>query len=319
MTIRTGSHPIFIALVLTALLGMGCQPDSNRPVAGGGSNGAAFEPTEDTLSDLDLGEDWAQYEQQLSSRNATGSSIEGAPTFRGGAASGGPGFAIVLATFGGDAHREQANQFRERAAMLLPEMAGSIRIHPSAGGSLVVCGEYAGWKDAGAKQDIKTLQELTINGVQVFPQAMLTELSARRDPNSIDEAELVSLRLRYPDIRVLYTLEVAIWGDFESGQWPEATRRRAAERYARTLRQRGVPAFYHHDPVREMSMVTVGVFDHRAIDGQTGLRSPQVERFLMDFPERMVNGEQIVDLYDPSDPSKGGRPQEPRIVEVPTL
>ena len=68
-----------------------------------------------------------------------------------------------------------------------------------------------------------------------------------------------------------------------------------------------------------MSMVTVGVFDHRAIDGQTGLRSPQVERFLMDFPERMVNGEQVIDLYDPSDPSKGGRPQEPRIVEVPTL
>lgn len=306
-------------MAFTILLGMGCQPDAKRPVAGGGSNGAGSNPTEDTLADLDLGEDWDQYERQLSSRNAMGSASAGAPMFRGGDAAEGPGFAIVLATFGGDAHREQANQFRERAAMLLPDMAGSMRLHPSAGGSLVVCGEYAGWKDPNAKQDIKTLQELTINGVQVFPQAMLTELSVQRDPNSIDEAELVSLRLRYPDIRVLYTLEIAIWGDFESGQWPEGTRRDAAERYARTLRQRGVPAFYHHDPAREMSMVTVGVFDHRAIDGQTGLRSPQVERFLMDFPERMVNGEQIIDLYDPSDPSKGGRPQEPRIVEVPTL
>jgi hypothetical protein len=80
-----------------------------------------------------------------------------------------------------------------------------------------------------------------------------------------------------------------------------------------------VPAFYHHDSVREMSMVTVGVFDHRAIDGQTGLRSPQVERFLMDFPKRMVNGEPVIDLYDPNNPEKGGRTQQPRIVEVPKL
>ena len=319
MPIRNESHPILTAMAFTLLLGMGCQPVAPRPVAGGGSSAAGLNPTEDTLADLDLGEDWDHYERQLSSRNALGSAPAAAPTLRGGDAVGGPGFAIVLATFGGDAHREQANQFRDRAAILLPDMAGSMRLHPSAGGSLVVCGEYSGWKDPNAKQDIRTLQEMTINGVQVFPQAMLTELLSQRDPNSIDDAELVSLRLRYPDIRVLYTLEIAIWGDFESGQWPEGTRRNAAERYARSLRLRGVPAFYHHDPAREMSMVTVGVFDHRAIDGQTGLRSPQVERFLMDFPERMVNGEQIIDLYDPSDPSKGGRPQEPRIVEVPTL
>ena len=44
-----------------------------------------------------------------------------------------------------------------------------------------------------------------------------------------------------------------------------------------------------------------------------------VERFLMDFPERRVNGEPVIDLYDPNDPGKGGRPQQPRIVEVPQL
>lgn len=316
---RVAHHTIWIALATIVLLSVGCQSGGNRPAPRGGTADGSVDPTEDTLSDLDLGADWDVYEQRLAARNTTGGASAASPTLSGGTAAGGPGFSIVLATFGGTSHREEAEQYRQRAAVLLPDMADSIRTHPSAGGSLVVCGRYTGWKDAGAKQDIKTLQELTINGVQVFPQAILTELSTPRDPNSIDEAELVSLRFRYPDIRVLYTLEIAIWGDFESGQWPESTRRAAAERHARSLRQRGVPAFYHHDPAREMSMVTVGVFDHRAIDGQTGLRSPQVERFLMDFPERMVNGEQVIDLYDPSDPSKGGRPQEPRIVEVPTL
>ena len=66
-----------------------------------------------------------------------------------------------------------------------------------------------------------------------------------------------------------------------------------------------------------MSMVTVGVFEHTAIDASSGLKSAQVERFMLQFPQRMVNGEPLLELYDVNDPAKGGVPQPSRLVEVP--
>jgi len=313
---------ILAALWATLCISGGCQPTSGSGSVDRSPQAGIPTPEEDDLSNLDLGGDWDQYESQLSTRNTTrgtaGAGSRG-PKMSGDGGEIGPGFVIVLGTFTGEGHLQQANQYYQQAVVLLPDMSSGLRVRPSGGGSLVVFGNYTGWKDPRARNDVKTLQELTINGRQVFPQAMIAELEAPRDPSSIEEAELLSLRVRYPDIRVIYTLEIAMWGDFESGQWPERARRAEAERYARSLRQRGIPAFYHHDSTREMSMVTVGVFDHRAIDGQTGLRSPQVERFLMDFPERMVNGEPVIDLYDPANPGKGGRAQQPRIVEVPKL
>jgi len=158
-----------------------------------------------------------------------------------------------------------------------------------------------------------------VNNRQIFPQAMIAELKVPRDPRTVPDNELVSLRIKYPDVRTLYTLEIAVWGDFESGEYPPARRRSAAEGYANALRQQGMPAFFYHDDARQMSMVTVGVFDHRAMDASTGIKSPEVERFLMQFPQRLVNGEPLIDLYDPQDPAKGGRPQQPSLVEVPLL
>ncbi|MDG2199858.1 MAG: hypothetical protein P8K80_01580 [Phycisphaerales bacterium] len=317
-----GKWNILTALSTALCIAGGCQPTSGGKAADRTRGTGIQASEEDELSNLDLGGDWEQYESRLSTRNTTGGTgVEAsrgpALSQEGGAA--GPGFSIVLGTFAGEGHLQQANQYHQQASVLLPDMSSGLRVQSSLSGSMVVYGNYTGWKDPRAKKDVRTLQDLTINGRQVFPQAMIAELPAPRDPASIEEAELLSLRIRYPDIRVLYTLEIAMWGDFESGQWPERARRAEAEQYARSLRQRGVPAFYHHDSAREMSMVTVGVFDHRAIDGQTGLRSPQVERFLLDFPKRMVNGEPVIDLYDPNNPDKGGRTQQPRIVEVPKL
>lgn len=303
----------------------GCEsPATTGPGASRATGEAASKPlpTEDRLDDLDLGDDWAQVERELGTRSTgerrTGRIRPGetGTTFSNQVE---PGFGIVLGTFVAEGHAARATEYKERLFVLLPELSSSLRIYPTNGGSMVVYGSYEGWSDQAAKADIKKLQAITANGQQIFPKVLITELIPPRDPASIASEELLSLRVRYPDIRVLYTLEIAIWGDFESGEYPPRKRRVAAERFARELRARGIPAYYHHDETRSLSMVTVGVFDHRAIDGQTGLKSPQVERFLLDFPQRMVNGESVVDLYDPGDPEKGGRPQAPRLVEVPQL
>jgi hypothetical protein len=314
---------ILILLLMFVWASVGCQASpASSSKASKSIDSSPTLPDEDELSNLDLGQDWDTYEKQLGSRNTPDraparSTRTLSSTFTD--TSTGPKYAIVLGTFASDRHLELAQEFQGRLAMLFPEMESSIQLHPTTGGSLVIYGSYTGWNDERAKADVQKLQEITINGRQIFPQVIIAELKSPRDPASIDDAELLSLRVRYPDIRVLYTLEIAMWGDFESGQMPPASRRRAAEQYARSLRERGVPAFYHHDETRDLSMVTVGVFDHRAIDGQTGLRSSQVDRFLLDFPQRRVNGEPVIDLYDPKQPEKGGRPQQPRIVEVPRL
>lgn len=319
-------HGILACLwLLTWSIPGGCEsPATTGPGASGLAGEAASKtlPTDDRLDDLDLGDDWAQVERELGTRSTgqrrTGRVRPGelGTTFSNQLA---PGFGIVLGTFAAEGHAARATEYQERLSVLLPELSSSLRIYPTNGGSMVVYGSYEGWSDPVARDDIKKLQAIAVNGQQIFPRVMITELIPPRDPASIASEELLSLRVRYPDIRLLYTLEIAIWGDFESGEYPPQKRRVAAERLARELRARGIPAYYHHDEKRGLSMVTVGVFDHRAIDGQTGLKSPQVERYLLDFPRRMVNGESVVDLYDPRDPERGGRTQTPRIVEVPQL
>ena len=109
---RVAHHTIWIALATIVLLSVGCQSGGNRPAPRGGTADGSVDPTEDTLSDLDLGADWDVYEQRLAARNTTGGASAASPTLTGGNAAGGSGFSIVLATFGGTSHREEAEQYR---------------------------------------------------------------------------------------------------------------------------------------------------------------------------------------------------------------
>ncbi|MCH2148506.1 MAG: hypothetical protein MK095_03655 [Phycisphaerales bacterium] len=279
-------------------------------------------PGEDSLSDLDFGDDWAAIEQHLNRGGSTtsgnsGRSRDGVDFSGRQVVNQGPGFGIVLGSFGHDAGRAAAQEYKDRLAVLVPEVAPGLRVSTVAEGTLVSYGDYSGWKDPAAKEDLNRLRDITINNKQVFRTAILTEIKPKRESDQIAEDELLWVRVKYPDIRVLYTLEVALWGDFESGNWPAQQRRSAAAKYARSLRSQGIPAFYYHDEGRNMSMVTVGVFDHTAIDASSGLKSAQVERFMLQFPQRMVNGEPLLELYDVNDPAKGGVPQPSRLVEVP--
>ena len=281
-------------------------------------------PGEDSEAGFDFGGDWDAVEQHLGGGTSRGSAAASdADSLELSLQKAGSvhriGYGIVLGSFGSVENSLEADQYRQRLSVLVPTLTSGLRTCSVAEGSLVVYGDYSGWRDQKAREDLKRLRDLTVNGQQLFPTAMLTEIKPVRDPASIGEDELLWVRVQYPDIRVLYTLEVAIWSDFESGTLTSDQRRREAIQYARTLRQQGFPAFYHHDEVRNMSMVTIGVFDHSAIDASSGLKSAQVERLILDFPQRMVNGEPLMTLYDPQDPSKGGRSQPPRLVEVPKL
>ncbi|MDG2291163.1 MAG: hypothetical protein P8L37_00770 [Phycisphaerales bacterium] len=314
-------------LICLLLTGAGCgAPDASSSSVHSTTNtsagGEGMLPGEDSLSDLDFGDDWDAIEQHLNrdQRNTRGTAasssdlnqLSGTQAERRG-----PGFGIVLGSFGRAAGGAAAQQYMDRLEVLVPEVASGLGMSTVAEGTLVFYGNYSGWTDPAAKVDLERLRDLTVNDKQVFRTAILTEIKPLRDPNQIREDELLWVRVKYPDIRVLYTLEVALWGDFESGNWPVQERRSAAVKYARSLRSRGIPAFYYHDEGRNMSMVTVGAFDHTAIDAASGLKSAQVERFMLQFPQRMVNGEPLLELYDVNDPSKGGVPQPSRLVEVP--
>ncbi len=323
-------HFTSVLLLIAASHSMGCQSNEpSRPVARSRFDTPAqpgrMHPSEEMYTELDLGQDWDSIEDRLGVASAShrrqqaSSSPVDLPA--GGSKTGDPssGFGIVLATFTSTAHADQAVEYRQKLGILLPSLDPGLRTHPDSRGSLVVFGSYTDWTDPDARADVQRLRNLTVNNRQIFPQAMIAELKVPRDPGTVPDNELVSLRIKYPDIRTLYTLEIAVWGDFESGEYPPSRRRSAAEGYARALRQQGMPAFFHHDDARQMSMVTVGVFDYSAMDASTGIKSPEVERFVRQFPRRLVNGEPLIDLYDPQDPAKGGRPQPPRLVEVPLL
>ena len=73
----------------------------------------------------------------------------------------------------------------------------------------------------------------------------------------------------------------------------------------------------HHDDDLRLSMVTVGLFDHTAVDAESGLFAPEVDALLRKFPAHLVNGEPLRELLDRRRPGLGTRVQAPRLVLVP--
>jgi hypothetical protein len=184
---------------------------------------------------------------------------------------------------------------------------------------MVAYGRYEGPQSADAQRDLAWVKLLTLDDVPAFPRAMLTRVNLRPAAAGADPLALMSARLRHPRIDPLYTLEVAIWGDFESGKLSLAEIHREAERHARELRARGFEAYYHHDDDRRLSMVTVGLFDHTAIDQRTGLYGPAVEALMQEFPAHLVNGQELLEPIDGRRLQRGTRVQRPKLVHVPKL
>ena len=222
---------------------------------------------------------------------------------------------LVLRTFQDD-DGTAARQWRKQLGTLVPPLQPKLAVHVNRKGSVVVFGIYEGWDDPQATLDMKTLRDLRVNDKKIFTAIMRTDVRPRRTKEQIHPHELLALRVRYPDVRTIYTLEVGVWGDFDSGQLTLEARRGQTESRVAALRSEGVPAFFHHDPATELSTVTVGAFGEDALDPSSGLMSFEVERWQQRFPNRLTNGEELR-LPIQGQPQLEAVPQRSRLVLVP--
>jgi len=227
-------------------------------------------------------------------------------------------YAIVVATFTGDQHAESATSTRAQLSMQYPGLGTMLVLRPRSRGSVLTYGDYAGYDDAQAKKDIAMLRRIpTAQKTPLFAQVMLMKFKASRHNERLHPHDLWTVRREFPTMVPIFTLEVAIWSDFDSGEFPNARRRAAAERYANELRLKGYEAFFYHNDEAQMSSVTVGLFGHNAVDAETGFYSYEVDAMLSRFPVRLVNGEEVFVYFDPSNPSLGSSVQPPILAEVP--
>ena len=289
---KTGRAVLFLVLLACALGGCG----------GPGPGRSDRFPTAST-GDLDFGQDWATPSARPGQAPAEGrTSI----------------WTIVLGTFTSDDHVAAAADMLRRVRSLLPEPA-TARAHTTGRGSMVIYGAYSGPDDPDAQADLQRIKQTTIGGRPAFRWAMLSRIRLQSDPGRLHPLQLLSVRKRFPDVDPLYTLQVAVWGDFESGQLSLAEIRKRAEADTRKLRAQGFEAYFHHDDDRRLSMITVGLFDQTAIDPQSGLLSPPVEHLMRRFPQHLVNGEPLSEPIDRLRPRRGTRVQRPMLVLVPRL
>ncbi|MHC4991023.1 MAG: hypothetical protein ACYTGC_08580 [Planctomycetota bacterium] len=279
---RTGGAALLGLLV--ACFGTGCGPtadDANGPMG-------VSEP------ELDLGQDWAD------------------PPASGGGVGGAAGrerqrWSIILETFSGEGHEQAAATMITELPRVNPRLTAAW-VHTSPRGSTVVFGRYAGPDDPAAQRDMQWVKTLTIQDRPVFPRAMLSRLREGVE-SGLTPFELMSVRQQYPDLDPLYTLQIAVWGSFEGAMpWRDAQRRARAQ--VQQLRGQGYQAYVHTDPDVELSMVTIGLFDHRALNPRSGLYSPEIESLLRKFEAHLVNGEPV---WDPI----ARRNQPPSLVLVP--
>ncbi|MDY7110263.1 MAG: hypothetical protein SYC29_16665 [Planctomycetota bacterium] len=225
---------------------------------------------------------------------------------------------ILLGSYTDEGH-ENAAANMVRSCATIDARLGAARVHTTSKGSMVIYGAWDDPEAPAAQAALDWIKGIELRDRPVFPRAMLTRINLRHAQRQFEAGELMSVRLRYPRVDPLYTLQVAVWGDFGSGELSLEEIRRRAEAYTRELRGRGHNAFFHHDDDQRLSMVTVGLFDHTAIDPESGLYSAEVERLLAAFPEHLVNGEP---LYEPTAPGRAEsrrRVQKPRLVLVPKL
>ena len=103
----------------------------------------------------------------------------------------------------------------------------------------MACGRYEGPQSEAARRDLKMIKDLRVKNAPAFPMAMLSRLNTGREP-ALNPLALMSLRLRYPNLVPLYTLEVAVWGDFESNKLTVEEIHRQAEILARALKVQGL-------------------------------------------------------------------------------
>jgi hypothetical protein len=224
---------------------------------------------------------------------------------------------LVVGTFTENDHEAAAKNMIRGLKQIAPEVTG-LSVHTNTKGSLVVHGNYAGRDDPKAERDQKWLKGIKHQNRNVFNRVMLTHIDLRGE-GQLHPYDLLSARRAHPKVNPLYTLDIALWDDFGAGKMKFDEIRKKAEAYAGQLRKQGHEAYFYHDEVNQRSIVTVGLFDRKAINAKSGLFSYEVEQAMKKFPVRQVNGEELHEFKDKYNPRLGTEPQTPKLVEVPAL
>jgi hypothetical protein len=224
-------------------------------------------------------------------------------------------WSIVLKTFTDEGHDQAAANMIASLPRVEPRL-GAAHAHAVAKGTRVLFGEYEDPDDTDAQRDLAWIQAIKLGGRLVFPLAILVRID-EGGTGPAGALELRSARARFPGIDPLYTLQIAVWGQFGNDRLDRADLRRRAEEQVRRLRAEGVEAYYHHDEGVGLSMVTVGLFDRTAYDVQSGISSPELERLMQRFPQHLINGEPVSVPIDRRRPERGVKPQGPQLVLVP--
>lgn len=227
-------------------------------------------------------------------------------------------YAIVVATFTGDQHAQSAMAMKAQLTGQYPQFGYSLSLRPRSRGSVLSYGSYQGYEDQQAQRDMARLRKmLTTQGRPLFAQVLLMKFKPPRPTKNLHPYDLWTVRREFPTMVPIFTLEVAVWGDFESGEFPITRRRQASEEYAAELRKKGFEAFFYHNDDVGLSSVTVGLFGHNAVDAETGFFSPEVDAMISRFPVRLVNGQEVQVYFDPANPAIGSNAQQPCLAEVP--
>lgn len=291
------SLTLLALIILCALITPCCGPEKTA------------QPTPQLNNALDLGQDWDRSQATPQRANA--------PNHQSNAASQAQ-WTIVLGTFTGDDHAQQARIIHQQITAALPQLRAA-EVRSTERGSMLIFGRYPAADDTRAKSDLEQIKETTFNDLPVFARAFLSPLPRQQTTTARTSSpfDLMRVREQYPNVHPLYTLQVALWSDFDSGAMSLPEVRRRAEEYAQQLRQQGFDAYVYHDDVAKHSLVTVGLFNRTAVDASTGEFSPEVRNLMRRFPHHLVNGEELHEPISRHRPSDGTRPQRTFLVIVP--
>lgn len=330
----TTLRAVLLASLVATAAGLGCESSGGKPIDVPTRGGARERDRGATGSTTPPGTPAGRDDRARSSRGAT---TPAAPPRDAGAArggrvgreearrigldgrtprrvEGGTSWTIVLGTFTGLDHATAAQEANARLGERIPEFRGST-VKSTATGSMILWGQFSAIDDPNAQRELKRVQALEYRGARPFAKAMLTRPEPTRKPPS-GPHDLRNLRRQMPDANPLYTVQIAVWADFDGTRKLEDLRR-SAEGYTAQLRARGVEAWYHHDDDLMMSVVTVGAFGADAYNPRSTLFSAEVDAVMRQFPKQLVNGEPLMMRDDPRNPRSPESPQPPLLVEAP--
>ena len=306
------------AMVLTGC-GDGPTQTQKKSVSGTRlSEGAGvdlMDPSDDVMGDA-FTRPGAKAAGSAVGQSARGGASTGSSTGTSAASSRNGRWSVILATFSGADHTGKATAFRQQLVSQYPELRDAA-VRRLGQGSALVVGRFESASDANAQEELKRVKSIERNGQKPFAGAMLLRTASDALSGPPKAHDLRTLRAQFPNVRPLFSLQVAAWATLGDKKSNYDDMRAAAEKYCAELRAKGHESWFLHDEDTETSIVTVGHFDRRAYDPKSTLFAPEVEDMMRAFPANLVNGEPVLIPIDPRNPTGKTKPQPCRLVEVP--